>query len=103
MLGVVAVVHFFGEPSREGVVWAGLLIAVWIPAVRLPRAIAWLVGVLATSSLAVYLSHWQVYPQLEVDHPWLALFASIGIAYHHASKPLVDASRRRFRRRLAPS
>ncbi|WP_067433889.1 AMP-binding protein [Nocardioides jensenii] len=96
VLGVLAVIDFFGEPSRERVVWAGLLVGLWIPAVRLPRAAAWLVGVLATSSLAVYLTHWQVYPHLEVDHPWLALFASlaVGVAYHYASKPLVAAVRR---------
>ncbi|QIX25435.1 AMP-binding protein [Nocardioides sp. JQ2195] len=95
-LGVLSVVGFFGEPSREGVVWAGLLIALWLPTVRLPRAVAWFVGLVATSSLAVYLTHWQVYPHLEVDHPWLALFASlaVGVGYHHASKPLGDAARR---------
>ncbi|WP_082620966.1 AMP-binding protein [Nocardioides sp. Soil796] len=96
LLGVIAVVDFFGEPSRERVIWVGLLIALWIPAVRLPRAVAWLVGVLATSSLAVYLTHWQVYPHLEVDHPWLALFASlaVGVTYHSATKPLVESARR---------
>lgn len=95
-LGVLAVVDFFGEPSRERVVWIGLLIALWVPVARLPRVAASVVGVLATSSLAIYLTHWQVYPHLEVDHPWLALLASlvVGVAYHYASKPLVDAARR---------
>lgn len=96
LLAVAATIDFFGDPSREAVIWGGLLIALWVPVVRLPRAVAWVLGLLATSSLAVYLTHWQVYPWLEVDHPWVALFASlaVGVAYHYASKPLVDALRR---------
>ncbi|MBA2531117.1 MAG: hypothetical protein H0V23_03300 [Nocardioidaceae bacterium] len=41
------------------------------------------VGILASASLYIYLTHWQVYPYLEDDYPLAALLASlaIGIAY----------------------
>ena len=46
---------------------------------------------LAASSLFVYLTHWQVYPHLEMDFPLLATLASfaVGIAYWQLSRPLV--------------
>ncbi|NYG59688.1 acyl-CoA synthetase (AMP-forming)/AMP-acid ligase II [Nocardioides daedukensis] len=96
VIGLVAILDFFGEPSRERVVALGLVLTLWGPLVRLPRMLALGVGVLATSSLAVYLTHWQIYPHLEVNHPELALLASlvVGVAYHHATKPLVDLARR---------
>lgn len=98
VVAVVTIMDFFGEADRERLVLLGLLFALWVPALRVPRLLAPVLGVLATCSLAVYLTHWQIYPYLEVDHQFLALLASLalGIGYHYASKPLVDAARRRF-------
>jgi L-alanine-DL-glutamate epimerase-like enolase superfamily enzyme len=51
-------------------------------------------GVLATASLFIYLTHWQVYPALEdAGHQWLALVASltVGIAYAHVVRPVHQA------------
>ena len=73
---------FFGEPVRELVVIAGLLLLVWVPRLWLPRLVARVVGIVASASLFIYLTHWVVYPPLDADHDVLAALASIvvGIA-----------------------
>jgi hypothetical protein len=70
---------FFGEPLREGLVVGGLLALTWAPQLPCPRAVSRLVGPLAASSLFVYLTHWQVYPYLEMDHPLAATLASFAV------------------------
>ena len=65
--GVVCLPGFFGDPLREAFVAATLLALVWVPVVRIPRALARGVGALAAASLYLYLTHWQVYEPLE-DH-----------------------------------
>ena len=44
---------------------------------------------LASSSLFVYLTHWQVYPALEMDHPLLATLSSlaVGVACWWLARP----------------
>jgi acyl carrier protein len=94
---VLSVMGFFDDPRREAIVVVGLLVALWVPQVRVPRFAASVLGVLAAASLAIYVTQWQVYPHLEQDHPYLAVLASlvVGIAYHHLTRPLVGLSRRR--------
>ena len=45
---------------------------------------------LAGASLSIYLTHWQVYPHLEMDHPFLATALSllVGIGYAWLTRPL---------------
>ena len=78
---------FFGDGLREAAVVAGLLLLVWLPAVRVPGIVARTAAVLASASLYVYLAHWQVYPHLEDDAPLLATLLSLlaGIAFWKAS------------------
>ncbi len=80
---------FFGDPGRELLIVAGLAALLWLPNVRVPRLLAPAVTVLAGASLFVYLTHWQVYPYLEMDHPVLALLASlaVGVAYWWLTRP----------------
>jgi hypothetical protein len=78
-LVLLSVPGFFGDPAREAVVVLGVLVLVWLRRVRLPAPCVPLLGVLAASSLWVYLTHWQVYPHLEVDHPLLATVASFAV------------------------
>jgi acyl-CoA synthetase (AMP-forming)/AMP-acid ligase II len=81
-LAVVATAGFFGDTLREGVVLAAVAVLVWLPQVRLPALLVPAVGVVAASSLWVYLVHWEVYPPVEeVSEPlaFAASFAS-GIA-----------------------
>jgi acyl-CoA synthetase (AMP-forming)/AMP-acid ligase II len=85
----LATAGFFGDPTRELVIVAGVAVLVWLPAVRVPRMVGRVLTVLAGASLFVYLTHWQVYPYLEMDHPLLATLASlaVGVAYWWVSRP----------------
>jgi acyl-CoA synthetase (AMP-forming)/AMP-acid ligase II len=80
---VAACYGFFGDLNREATVAFGLVALLWLPSMRAPRIANAALAVLASSSLYVYLTHWQVYPHLEVNHPLLAVLASfaVGIAY----------------------
>jgi hypothetical protein len=79
---VATVPGFFDDPAREAVVVLGVLALVWVPHLRVPAVLARTSGVLAASSLYVYLTHWQVYPHLEERYPAAAVAASfaVGIA-----------------------
>lgn len=78
-LAVLSVPGFFGDGAREAVVVLGLLALVWLPAIRLPLLLVRGCGVLAASSLWVYLTQWQVYPHLEDRYPLAALLASLAV------------------------
>ncbi|WP_198016864.1 AMP-binding protein [Nocardioides sp. CF8] len=71
-----------GGPIRPAYLVVGLLALTWLPRVRLPVGVASLVGVLAASSLWIYLLHWRVYPALEVHSPVAAIALSllVGVA-----------------------
>jgi len=76
---LLTVPGFFGDPGREAVVLAGLLLLLWIPSIVVPRMLVPVLGVVASASLFVYLVHWQVYPALEDDYPVLATLASFAV------------------------
>jgi hypothetical protein len=83
-LAIVATVPgFHGSPQREGVMIAGLLLLVWISRLPSVRPLNRLVGLLAGSSLYIYLIHWQVYPLVKGISPLLALVVSLaaGVVY----------------------
>ncbi|WP_312034177.1 MULTISPECIES: AMP-binding protein [unclassified Rhodococcus (in: high G+C Gram-positive bacteria)] len=77
---------FFGETRREIIVVGGLCLLVWLRSVPCPTMLSRVAGVLASASLYIYLTHFQVYLPLRDDHPWLALALSIlvGILYWQA-------------------
>lgn len=94
VLAAVLTVGFFGQAHREAIVLGGFLLMLWLPHVGVPARVARVAGVLAGSSLFIYLTHWQVYPALEDSgHQWLALAASlaVGIAYGRVVRPLHHA------------
>lgn len=70
---------FTGETQRDLVVAAGLLALVWLPTVPWPRVLVGVTGTLASASLYVYLTHWQVYPHLEDRWPLAGLLASLAV------------------------
>jgi acyl-coenzyme A synthetase/AMP-(fatty) acid ligase len=81
-VGVTSVVlatvpGFFGDAGREALIAGGILLLLWTQAVPCPAGVRRVVAVLASSSLYIYLTHWQVYPPL-ADMPLLAVAASIG-------------------------
>lgn len=68
-----------GGPLRPAYLVVGLLALIWLPQVRMPSLVASLIGVLAASSLWIYLLHWRVYPALEVSSPVLATVLSLTV------------------------
>ncbi|MFD4421888.1 AMP-binding protein [Agromyces sp. NPDC058484] len=76
-LTLITVPGFFGDPGREAVVVVGVLVLLWLPAVPVPRLLLPVIGLLAGASMFIYLTHWQVYPHLENEVPWLATLLSL--------------------------
>jgi len=97
---VATIPGFFGDPGREAVMIAGLLLLIWVPAAPVPRPVAAAAGALAGASLAIYLVHWQVYMHVWDVSRLLALVASLaaGLAYaalfDRASRTVLQAWRR---------
>ena len=92
-LTAAATYGFFGDPWREGLIVAGVAALVLLPALRLPRWLVPVVSVVASSSLFVYLTHWQVYAHLEDRYPVLATLASfaVGITAWWLARPATRA------------
>ncbi|GAP46676.1 AMP-dependent synthetase and ligase [Streptomyces azureus] len=74
---------FQDQPLRTTLVIVGLALLIWVPTLPSLRPLNALAGVLASGSLYIYLTHYQVYPYLQEDFPLTALFASlvVGIGY----------------------
>jgi len=77
----VGIVGYFGNSHRELLVFTGLALLIWLPALRCPAALTVVAGVLAEASLLIYLVHYQVYP-LFGEHRLLGVVAALltGIA-----------------------
>ena len=94
VLAVVATAGFFGDPRREAIVVAGVVLLLLGRPVRLPWWAAAAVATIASASLWTYLTHWQVYPPLEdAGHPVLAVVASLAVGVV-ASVAVTRTSRR---------
>ncbi|MFB7893809.1 AMP-binding protein [Microbacterium sp. NPDC056044] len=76
VVAVAATFGFFGELWREAIVAGGVLALIWVRAIPLPRLAVPLVVTVASASLFVYLTHWQVYPPFEQSAPWLGTLLS---------------------------
>ncbi len=76
-VALASVPGFFGDPGRDALILAGVLALNLVPSVRLPSPVARAAGVMATSSLYIYLVHWQVFPRLRDTSPVLAVVASL--------------------------
>ncbi|MFC5219778.1 AMP-binding protein [Streptomyces coerulescens] len=89
---LVAVPGLFpgGQPLRTSIVVGGLMLLLWVPALPSIDPLNRLAGVLAGSSLYIYLTHFHVYPYLRDDSPVLALVVSLvfGVAYGTAATRL---------------
>ncbi|MFE7772710.1 AMP-binding protein [Streptomyces sp. NPDC057445] len=81
---VATVPGFFpGEPWREAIVVAGFTLLVWVPTLPSRERVNQVAGLVATSSMYIYLTHWQIYPLIDGFSKHLALLVSLlfGIAY----------------------
>jgi acyl-CoA synthetase (AMP-forming)/AMP-acid ligase II len=92
----VGLVGYFGNPNRELLVFTGLALLIWLPAIRCPSAFTALAGIVAEASLLTYLVHYQVYP-LFGEHHVLGVAASIGVGV--ALTQLLTLARMRIRLR----
>ena len=72
---LIAMYGYFGDGQREALVAAGLLLLIWLPALRCPTPVAAAAGVIAEGSLYTYLTHFQVYPLF--SHPLPGVLASL--------------------------
>ncbi|KAA0100815.1 AMP-dependent synthetase [Mycolicibacterium sp. P1-18] len=72
----VGIVGYFGNSERELLVFTGLALLIWLPAIRCPSALTVVAGVLAEASLLIYLVHYQVYP-LFGEHRLAGVVASL--------------------------
>ncbi|WP_255584105.1 AMP-binding protein [Dietzia sp. ANT_WB102] len=80
VVAVACVPGWFGDPGREAVITVGLLVLIWMPAVRLPRLLVRLLTPLAAASLFIYLTHFLVYPPIrDAGHPWLSMAVSLAV------------------------
>ena len=64
-LVLLAVPGFFETTSRDLVVSAGILAVTWTRTVPVPGVVRPIVGLVAASTLWIYLTHWQLYPPLQ--------------------------------------
>ncbi len=100
-LAAVSLVGFFDDVLRGAVVLAGVLVLLWLPSVSMPRPLVKGVAVIAAASLAIYLTHWQVFPELLPLMPTTVAFAltmAAGVAAWllvQAAVSLIRKARRR--------
>ncbi len=80
-IALAGTVGFFpDQPERQLVLAAGLVLLVQPRSLPVPRMIVPAVQVLASASLWIYLTHWQVYPELEAaGRPLTAIGASLAV------------------------
>ncbi|TQK73041.1 AMP-binding protein [Nocardioides sp. SLBN-35] len=70
---------FTGDTARDLLIIAGVVVLVWVRTVPWPRLLVGPTGVVASASLYVYLTHWQVYPWFETRWPLGGLLASLAV------------------------
>jgi acyl-CoA synthetase (AMP-forming)/AMP-acid ligase II len=100
LAGIAAVVDFFGRPWREAVIIVGLLLLIWVRHLPSSAVLNRVAGVLAGSSLYIYLTHWQVYPLIKDYSRPLALVVALGAGVLFGA--VVDRVTTRLVRRTAP-
>ncbi|MCH0541415.1 AMP-binding protein [Streptomyces sp. MUM 203J] len=106
-VALATVPGFFGdEPAREALILAGFALLVWVPSLPSVPLVNRVAGVLAGSSMYIYLTHWQVFPRVDHISGWFALAASLaaGVAYSRlAARVGRSGPVRRLRASLLPA
>ncbi|WP_432953571.1 AMP-binding protein [Micromonospora haikouensis] len=90
---LLALPGFFGEPWREALIAAGFGLLVWVPRLPSRGTLNRVAGVLATSSLAIYLIHWQVLAVVGPVSRGAALVVSLAAGVGVAALARVTARR----------
>ncbi|MEO5314399.1 AMP-binding protein [Pseudarthrobacter sp. CC12] len=96
ILAALTLPGYFDDPRREATILAGILLIAWIPAIPLPRVLHRAVGVVASASLYIYVTHWVVFPDFKDSQPVLAVVLSVaaGIAYWAIAVRIMGAAER---------
>ena len=77
---VLSLPGFMGDPVREATIAAGLLLVVWVRTIPVPRPLVPVFAVLASASLYIYLTHFEVYRATGVPLVNLGLGLGLGLA-----------------------
>jgi hypothetical protein len=93
----VGVYGYFDSTLREVLVLSGLMLLVWLPAIRCPAAMTAVAGIIAETSLYTYLTHYQVIELFDRLHPLLGVIASIVVGV--GATYLATLLRKRIRER----
>ncbi len=95
----ITVYGYFTSTVRGGVVVVGMMLLIWLPHLPGSALVNRVAGALASSSLCIYLTHWQVYPLLEHHSGLLALVASLaaGVLYAALAERVIARLRRPVR------
>lgn len=103
-IALTLVPSFFGDPVRELVVLAGLVLLLLVPRIPAPRHLARLLGMVAGASLYIYLTHYAIFPDL-LRHlsPLVVLVISlvVGIVSWLVAQRCASIPSRLRRRRVA--
>ena len=73
----VGLYGYFDSTLREVLVLAGLVLLIWVPAVRCTAAMTVVAGIVAEASLYTYLTHYQVIELFKGIHPLVGVIASV--------------------------
>lgn len=95
---------FFENSIREGIPLAGLLLVLFLPRLRLPRVLVPLIGLVASASLYIYLTHFAVLDALVGRAPGLVVTLAgvgLGIAVWFAAERAMALTGRVWRGRAA--
>ncbi len=88
---------FTGDVARDLMIAGGVALLVWVPTVPWPRVLVGLTGTIASASLYVYLTHWQIYPHLEDRWPLAGLLVSLAagvLTWHLVNRATALAAHR---------
>lgn len=78
-LAVVGIHGFTGAAERDLLITAGVVALIWCRTLPWPRILVRSTGTVASASLFIYLTHWQVYPHFEGWWPLGGLLASLTV------------------------
>ncbi|WP_084037111.1 AMP-binding protein [Haloechinothrix halophila] len=77
---VLTISGFFDNAVREGIVLVGLVLVLFLPRVRIPRVLLAPVGLIASASLYIYLTHYVLLPgMLAVASPLVVTASGIAL------------------------
>lgn len=96
---------FFDDLQRELVLFTGFLVLTWFPLVPVPHRLVRSIGMVASASLFIYVSHFQFVPAIIEINPLLSVGAAIafGIGFERAWSYSVSFVRARTKPPVLPT